>query len=459
MNRHDSYQQPEATANDANAKQWQVDLQEQGASKVGNYGNTSDVNGGKNANDTNHTSDQGETVEVRVIKGDRDKPNNDEPGQVEQGDQDSQTVRTGVEVQPIGIETVKQIDSESALDVAIDAIESSARERQVERQLGLISEIMDDQEASKRDKHIRLDQLVENDEINLRNGKVLDQYLRQSMNTIDNSMFSSNYKTLEKSQEIISGDRIDLSNPELARVYIDACADGHFDVGDGLQIGDFYMYYPLESKKFASSDQQTISYCLDHIRAEMLKESYDFDFLEESGIPLKQIVANKHIQDVATEMMGDAVANVVRDGNKDGTYNFYTLSSNVPVDILSQICSSEESKKRVVESIQKTGMSVQEFGEVLIDDNVVGSFKEGYWINNLCLDDDRTAKCVDLMKNLGWHTAIGENDESLDRITELSWLGANDRVIKMQSEAYKGGFSIQKPSTRCICVSTVGCTT
>ncbi len=385
MNRHDSYQQPEAIANNANADQWQV----------------------------------------------------------EQGSQASQTVRTGAEVQPTEIEIVKQIDFESALDVAIDAIESSAREKQVERQLGLISEIMDDQEASKRDKHIRLDQLVENDEINLRDGKVLDQYLRQSMNTIDNSMFSSNYKILEKSQEIISGDRIDLSNPELARVYIDACADGHFDVGDGLQIGDFYMYYPLESKKFASSDQQTISYCLDHIRAEMLKESYDFDLLEESGIPLKQIVANKHIQDVATEMMGDAVVNVVRDGNKDGAYDFYTLSSNVPVDILSQICSSEESKKRVVESIQKSvdrsGMSVQGFGEVLIDDNVVGSFKEGYWINGLYWDGDRTAKCVDLMKNLGWHTAIGEDDASLDRITELSWLGANDRVIKMQSEAYKGG--------------------
>ena len=438
MNRHNSHQQPETTANDANADQWQIDVPEQGASKVDNYGNASDVNGGKNANDINHTSDLGETIKVRVIKGDRDEPN-DRSSRVEQGSQAGQTVWASAEAQPTGIEMVKQISPESVLDIAVDAIESSAREKQVERQLGLISEIMDDQEASKRDKHIRLDQLVENDEINLRDGKVLDQYLRQSMNTIDNSMFSSNYKILEKSQEIISGDRIDLSNPELARVYIDACADGHFDVGDGLQIGDFYMYYPLESKKFASSDQQTISYCLDHIRAEMLKESYDFDLLEESGIPLKQIVANKHIQDVATEMMGDAVANVVRDGNKDGTYDFYTLSSNVPVDILSQICSSEESKKRVVESIQKTGMSVQEFGEVLIDDNVVGSFKEGYWINGLYLDDDRTAKCVDLMKNLGWHTAIGENDESLDRITELSWLGANDRVIKMQSEAYKGG--------------------
>ena len=351
MNRHDSYQQPEATANDANAKQWQVDLPEQGASKVGNYGNASDVNGGKNANDINHTSDQGETVEVRVIKGDRGEPN-DRLSQVEQGGQDSQTVRTGVEVQPIGIETVKQIDSESALDVAVDAIESSARERQVERQLGLISEIMDDQEASKRDKHIRLDQLVE-DEINLRNGKALDQYLRQSMNAIDNSMLGSDYETLEKSHEIINSDKVDLSNPELARVYIDACADGRLDIGNGWQIGDLYMYCPLESKKFASSDQQTISYYLDHIRAEILKEDFDFGLLEESGIPLKQIATNKHIQDVATEMMDDAVANVVQDGNKDGTYDFNTLSGQVPVDVLNQMCSSEEGKKRVAKSIQK----------------------------------------------------------------------------------------------------------
>ena len=86
MNKHDNYQQPEVTANDANAKQWQSDVPEQGASKVDNYGNASDVNGDKNANDTNRTSDQGETVEVRVIKGDRDEPN-DWSSRVEQGSQ------------------------------------------------------------------------------------------------------------------------------------------------------------------------------------------------------------------------------------------------------------------------------------------------------------------------------------------------------------------------------------
>ncbi len=230
---------------------------------------------------------------------------------------------------------------------------------------------------------------------------------------------------------------MDLSDSELARVYIDACADSHVDMDD-FQVGDWYIYYSVEHKKFASSDQQTISYCLDHIKTDILKE-YEFDVLEESGIPLEQIVANKHIQDVATEMMDDAVANVVQDGNKYGTYNFYTLSSNVPVDILNQICSSEEGKKRVAESIQKTGMSVQEFGEALIDDNVVGSFKKGYWSGGLSSWGNKVAKCVNLMRNLGWHTAIGENDESLDQITESSGLGSDDQVTEMQSEAYKWG--------------------
>ena len=96
MNRHNSYQQPEATANNANAKQWQVDMAERDTGKVGNDSDAGGTNGGESTNDANHTSDQGETVEVRVIKGDRDEPN-DRPGQVEQGSQAGQTVRTGAE--------------------------------------------------------------------------------------------------------------------------------------------------------------------------------------------------------------------------------------------------------------------------------------------------------------------------------------------------------------------------
>ena len=50
MNRHDSYQQPEATADNANAGQWQIDLPEQDTGKVGNDSDAGEVNGGKNIN-------------------------------------------------------------------------------------------------------------------------------------------------------------------------------------------------------------------------------------------------------------------------------------------------------------------------------------------------------------------------------------------------------------------------
>ena len=98
MNRHNSHQQPEATANDANAKQWQSDVPEQGASKVDNYGDASDANGGKNANDINYASDQGETIKVQVIKDSQDEPN-DRSSRVEQGGQDDQTAQTDTEAQ------------------------------------------------------------------------------------------------------------------------------------------------------------------------------------------------------------------------------------------------------------------------------------------------------------------------------------------------------------------------
>ena len=163
MNRHDSYQQPEATADNANAKQWQVDLAEQDTGKVGNDSDAGEVNDGKDANDTNHTSDQGETVEVRVIKGDRDEPNNDEPGQVEQGGQDNQTaqadtdmphstnvdpeerssraVKTSTETQPKKKGIIELLGS-SPLGVmaqtALDSVRHSVHEIQVDRQIKLL---------------------------------------------------------------------------------------------------------------------------------------------------------------------------------------------------------------------------------------------------------------------------------------------------------------------------------
>ena len=50
MNRHNSYQQPEATADNTNAKQWQVDLAERDTGKVGNDSDAGEANGDNNIN-------------------------------------------------------------------------------------------------------------------------------------------------------------------------------------------------------------------------------------------------------------------------------------------------------------------------------------------------------------------------------------------------------------------------
>ena len=215
MNRHDSYQQPEATANDANADQWQIDLPEQDTGKVGNDSDAGGANDGKNANDTNHTSDQGETVEVRVIKGDRDEPNNDEPGQVEQGSQAGQTVQTdadesqystnvdpeersgravqaGAETQPKKKGIIELLGS-SPLGVmaqtALDSVRQFRAEKQINKQASLVRSILNtpfnaagyskQEVLEQQRRHAQFNQLVEGGELDLSNKRVLQTYIHK----------------------------------------------------------------------------------------------------------------------------------------------------------------------------------------------------------------------------------------------------------------------------------------
>ena len=274
MNRHDSYQQPEATANDANAKQWQVDLPEQGASKVGNYGNASAVNGGKNANDTNRTSDQGETVEVRVIKGDRDEPN-DRPGQVEQGGRAGQTVRTNADESQYStnvdleersgraVKTSTETQSKkrgiiellgsSPLGVmaqtALDSVRQLRAKKQEYKQVGLIRRTLNmsssainhsKQEALEQQrKHAQLNQLVEDGELDLSNKRVLQTYMdkMRTRTVISDETAESDSKFISK---MLREGKINLSDPEMAKEFLDTRGNYHnkyFGIREALELG------------------------------------------------------------------------------------------------------------------------------------------------------------------------------------------------------------------------------
>ena len=213
MNRHNSHQQPEATADNANAKQWQVDLPERDAGKVGNDSDAGGTNGGESTNDTNHTSDQGETVEVRVIKSDRDEPN-DRLSRVEQGGQDSQTVQTDTEAQystnfapeersgrAVKTSTETQSKKRGIIELlgssplgvmaqtALDSVRQFRAEKQINKQASLVRSILNtpfnaagyskQEVLEQQRRHAQFNQLVEGGELDLSNKRVLQTYIHK----------------------------------------------------------------------------------------------------------------------------------------------------------------------------------------------------------------------------------------------------------------------------------------
>ena len=266
MNRHDNYQQPEVTADNANAKQWQVDLPEQDTGKMGNDG---DVNGGKNANDIDHTSDQGETVEVRVIKDDRGEPN-DRPGQVEQGGQTvrtgaedpqystnvdpgggGRTVQTGTETQPKKRGIIELLGS-SPLGImaqtALDSVRRFQTERQVDKQrrliyntsrtvLGAIKYRSKEEILKQQQEHARLNQLVEDGELDLSNKQVLWHYMREVRSAISDETAKSDSKFISK---MLREGKINLSDPEMAKEFLDTSEyydNRYLGIREALELG------------------------------------------------------------------------------------------------------------------------------------------------------------------------------------------------------------------------------
>ena len=477
MNRQNSYQQLEATANDANAKQWQVDLPEQGASKVGNYGNASDVNGGKNANDTNRTSDQGETVEVRVIKGDRDEPN-DRPGQVEQGGRAGQTVRTdadesqystnvdpeersgravqtGTEAQPKKRGIIELLGS-SPLGVmaqtALDSVRQLRIKKQEYKQAWLIRRILNmpssavdhnKQEALEQQrKHAQLNQLVEDGELDLSNKRVLQTYMdkMRTRTVISDETAESDSKFISK---MLREGKINLSDPEMAKEFLDTRGNYHnkyFGIREALELG-----------KLDLSNEDIKRHFLDSL-ADVKADSVAL--LDASGLPIEEIAANEHIQQVIVDETSKRVCLI-----ETNSYDNDELSSadkagdSYRFGVIDAICATEEGKQYLANSINKASgcESIQDVGEK-IENNILwginprnersrsSSYDE--LIHNSALIQN-VAKYNSVLRKLGWEPL--KKDESLAKLfyTYVDY-GIQEeerakRRIDLQDRAYKLG--------------------
>jgi len=416
MNRHNGYQQPEATANNANAKQWQIDVPEQGASKVGNYGNASDVNGGKNANDINHISDQGETVEVRVIKDDRDEPNNDEPGQVEQGGQAGQAVQTDTEAQPRKRGMIELLGS-SPLGVmaqtAFDSVRRFRTEKQASKQIRLINntshtapdltkhyskeEILKQQQG-----HAQLNQLVEDGKLDLSEPLVLRSYMWEVRLAISDETAESDSKFISK---MLQEGKINLSDPKIAKEFLDTSEysnNRYLGMQGALGLGKLDLSNEDIRCQFLDS--------LDDVKADSVA------LLDASGLPIEEIAANEHIRQVIVDETSKRVCLM-----KANSYDNDELSSadkagdSYRLGVIDAICATDEGKQYLTNSINKASgcENIQDVGKEIEDNILQGINSEGKWLygiygkwydqltHNSALIQN-VAKYNSVLKKLGW---------------------------------------------------------
>lgn len=458
MNRHDSYQQPEATADNANAKQWQVDLSERDAGKVGNDSDAGGVNGGKNANDINHISDQGETVEVRVIKDDRDEPNNDEPGQVEQGGQAGQAVQTDAdesqystnvgpeersgravqtdaEAQPRKRRIIELLGS-SPLGVmaqtAFDSVRHSVHEIQVDRQIKLIDRTVSHYNGDEAQQdYNQLNQLVDEGKIKLSDGRVLKEYLERIDRASSGEVADSNTEFVNK---FIQEDKIDLSKSEAREVYLKVA------LSTELRSERLGVQEAISTGKLDLSNEEVADQFLNVVSEDVAFNTYGINLLETSGISSEKIVDNEHIQQLAIERMRNIASETSKGSGVMGKYQYIKpFANSYLADVLDKVCSDEEGKRRLKESIDATGASVRELGKSS-EMTVFDTLEE--WSDDQIVN---IAKYNNVLRKLGWQPsgeALLEKLSRLDGVRRGNMLYGNDlgdEIALMQDKAQELG--------------------
>ncbi len=478
MNRHNSYQQPEVTANGANAKQWQSDLSEQDTSRVGNDSDAGGANGDKNANDTNRTSDQGETVEVRVIKGDRDEPNNDEPGQVEQGGQDDQTAQTdteaqystnvapeersgravqaGAEIQPRKRGIIELLGSGPlgvVAQTALNSVRQLRAKKQEYKQVRLIIHTLNmpssainhsrQEMLEQQREYAQLNQLVEDGELDLSNKRVLQTYMdkMRRRTVISDETAESDSKFISK---MLREGKINLSDPEMAKEFLDTRGyhyyNKYFGIREALELGKLDLSNEDIKRHFLDS--------LDDVKADSVA------LLDASGLPIEEIAANEHIRQVIVDETSRRVGLIETNSyDNDELSSVDKAGDSYRFGIIDAICATEEGKQYLANSINKASgcESIQDVGEEIEDDILHGINSEGRWPYGKQYDELthnsaliwNVAKYNGVLRKLGWEPL--KKDESLAKLfyTSMDYkLNAEERAkksIDLQSKAYKLG--------------------
>ena len=205
------------------------------------------------------------------------------------------------------------------------------------------------------EKYRQLNQLVDQGKLDLGNEQVLDEYLRRISLAHDNMAVAENRRFVTN---LIGQGKIDLSNREVSRGYL-KIAPSDDNTAASERPG---ARRAINTGKLDLSNDQTADDFLGSVG-----EHHAFDangFLEGLNIPMEKMASNEHIKQLAVNWLED----MARCTHLDDSYPLSTedllVKDSHLFDILEEISASDDGKKLLVDAVNRSGKSIQEFGDL-----------------------------------------------------------------------------------------------
>ena len=204
------------------------------------------------------------------------------------------------------------------------------------------------------EKYRRLNQLVDQGKLDLGNEQVLGEYLRRISLAHDNTAVAENHRFVT---DLIGQGKINLSNREVSRGYL-KIAPSDDNTAASERPG---ARRAINTGKHLSNDQ-TVDDFLDSVG-----EHHAFDangFLEGLNIPIEKIAGNEHIKQLAVNWLEDMAGCTHPDDSYPLSTEDLLVKDPRLFDILEEISASDDGKKLLVNAVNRSGKSIQEFGDL-----------------------------------------------------------------------------------------------
>ena len=277
----------------------------------------------------------------------------------------------------------------------------------------------------------QLNQLVDEGKIKLSDSRVLKEYLKRIDRASSGEVADSNTEFVNK---FIQEDKIDLSKSEAREVYLKVA------LSTELRSERLGVQEAISTGKLDLSNEEAADQFLEAMNEDDAFNTYGINLLETSGISSEKIVDNEHIQQLAIERMRNIASETSKGSGVMGKYQYIKpFANSYLADVLDKVCSDEEGRRRLKESIDATGASVRELGKSS-EMTVFDTLEE--WSDDQIVN---IAKYNNVLRKLGWQPsgeALLEKLSRLDGVRRGNMLYGNDlgdELALMQDKAQELG--------------------